>query len=141
MQLMPDRPFQGHPLQEFRSQHPQAPMIQTPPDRPVQQRAPAPPPPAPVQAEVEHPIPEPVPRQIHPPVLMFNSTPESELIEQEFQLNFLLDDIAAWGPEKVERVLRFTYPPFKWRVAVFDEFVNVIQCPTEEWLTLVVRKK
>lgn len=53
----------------------------------------------------------------------------------------LLDDIAAWGPEKVERIRRSSYPPFLWRVAVFDEFVYVIQCPSEEWLISATRRR
>lgn len=72
---------------------------------------------------------------------MFNSTPESEAINNELQLSLLLDDIAAWGPEKVERVLRDSYPPFQWRVAVFDEFVYVIQTPSEEWLLAATRRR
>ena len=72
---------------------------------------------------------------------MFHATPDSDLINRELQLSFLLDDIAAWGPEKVERVLRYSFPPFLWRVAVFDEFVYVIQTPSEDWLAAATRKK
>lgn len=72
---------------------------------------------------------------------MFHSSPESEAINRELQLSFLLDDIAAWGPKKVERVLRTSYPPFKWKVAVFDDFIYVIQTPSEEWLLAATRKR
>lgn len=72
---------------------------------------------------------------------MFNPTPESEAIDRELQLSFLLDDIAAWGPEKVERILRSCYPPFLWVVQVFDEFVYLIQAPSDDWVTSATRKK
>lgn len=72
---------------------------------------------------------------------MFNSTPESEAIDRELQLSFLIDDIAGWGPEKVERVLRFCYPPFLWVVQVFDEFVYLVQAPSDDWVASATRKK
>lgn len=66
---------------------------------------------------------------------------EAEQINRELHLSFLLDDIAGWGPEKVERVLRYSFPPYLWRVAVFDEFIYVIQTPSEDWLLAATRKR
>lgn len=80
-------------------------------------------------------------RDIRPPILMLNSTPESEAIQHELQLSFLLDDIAAWGPEKVERVLRYSFPPFLWTVRVYDEFTYLIQAPSADWLNAATRKR
>lgn len=143
-QVPPDRPFTGvrNPPPQAAPHLSQAPsgIAQTPPDRPVQrtQRAeqprerpvlPAPPP-----------TPPPV-RDIHPPILMLNSTPESEAILRELQMSFLLDDIAGWGPEKVERVLRYSFPPFLWVVRVYDEFTYLIQAPSDDWLIAATRRR
>lgn len=138
-QTMPDRPYNGPVTSDARTRPPNT-MLQTLPDRPVQRRVPVPPPKPPTPSETVPEMPLP-PRNIQPPVLMFHSSPESDQIDREFQLSFLLDDIAGWGPEKVEKALRFAFPPLLWKVAVFDEFIYIIQCPTEEWLTAAVKKK
>lgn len=141
---MPERmhspPFPAMAPQHNRAPPSGAPMAQVMPDRPIQPR-PRPPPPPMVPEPAPEPIPAQPPRIVHPPILMFNPSPESEAINRELHLSLLLDDIAAWGPEKVEKVLRQSYPPFKWRVAVFDEFIYVIQTPSEEWLLAATRKR
>lgn len=157
-QTPPEQPFLAQPRPSYHISH-QPPHIgrsqfpasvrppphqiiqQTPPDRPVQARsARTEVPRVPIPAPVTDPTP-PRQRNIRPPILMFNPTPESEAIDRELQLSFLLDDIAAWGPEKVERILRSCYPPFLWVVQVFDEFVYLIQAPSDDWVTSATRKK
>ncbi|KAF3327421.1 Cellular nucleic acid-binding protein [Carex littledalei] len=140
-QIPPDRPSQGSLPSVIHNPGPiQQPMQQVPPDRPLQprQRSAQPRPPPISEIQTEQPLP---PRIVQPPVLMFHSTQDSEAINRELQLSFLLDDIAAWGPDKIERFLRSSYPPFLWRVAVFDEFIYVIQAPSNEWLLAATRKK
>lgn len=72
---------------------------------------------------------------------MFHSSPNSDLIDREFQLSMMFDDIVGWGPEKVEKSLRFSFPPFLWKVAVLDEWIYVIECPSEDWLISATKKK
>lgn len=62
------------------------------------------------------------------PIVTLTPSAEADLIEQEFRLSFLLDDIAGWGPEKVERVLRrrFRRDDHRWIATVYAEFQYLI---------------
>ncbi|KAF3321595.1 Cellular nucleic acid-binding protein [Carex littledalei] len=76
------------------------------------------------------------------PIVTLTPTAESELIEQQFQLSFVLDDIAGWGPEKVEQVMqrRFRRADHRWIATVYEEFQYLIQAPTKVWLDSVASR-
>ncbi|KAF3340039.1 Cellular nucleic acid-binding protein [Carex littledalei] len=76
------------------------------------------------------------------PIVTLTPTAESELIEQQFQLSFILDDIAGWGPEKIEQVMqrRFRRADHRWIATVYEEFQYLIQAPTKVWLDSVASR-
>ncbi|KAF3336535.1 hypothetical protein FCM35_KLT19121 [Carex littledalei] len=76
------------------------------------------------------------------PIVTLTPTAESEFIEQQFQLSFILDDIAGWGPEKVEQVMqrRFRRADHRWIATVYEEFQYLIQAPTKVWLDSVASR-
>lgn len=67
------------------------------------------------------------------PVQIFTPSPMAEAAEQEFKQSFILDDVAAWGPDEMARVLHRLFDQYKWRVAVFDEFRYLIKAPSMAW--------
>ncbi|KAF3325408.1 hypothetical protein FCM35_KLT10479 [Carex littledalei] len=67
------------------------------------------------------------------PIQIFTPSPSVEAAEKDFKQSFILDDVAGWGPEQVERVLHRLFDQYKWRVAVFDEFRYLIKAPSMAW--------
>lgn len=76
------------------------------------------------------------PMAFRPPIVEFEATPRSQAVEARLLKSFVLDDIAAWGPEKIERQLQATFPHENhvWIAALFDDFKYLIQAPTTAWL-------
>lgn len=67
------------------------------------------------------------------PIVTLTPTAESKLIEKQFQLSFILDDIAGWGPTKVEQILqrRFKRADHRWVATLYAEFQYLIKAPTK----------
>ncbi|KAF3319911.1 hypothetical protein FCM35_KLT21825 [Carex littledalei] len=77
---------------------------------------------------------------IKPPLVVLEAKPWSQAIEANLMLNFVLDDIAAWGPEKVENVLRSKFDKHRWVASVFDEYKYLIKAPNPTWLESVASR-
>lgn len=52
------------------------------------------------------------------------ATPRSVAIEDNLLQSFVLDDIAAWGPLRVEQALKKLHD-YPWFVTIFDEFFQI----------------
>lgn len=74
------------------------------------------------------------------PILLFNPTPESEQMLQNFQKSFILSDIADWGVDRVESKLMSVFSNLSWRVTIFDEKKYLVQAPTLEWQQSMTRR-
>lgn len=72
--------------------------------------------------------------QYKTPIFTFARSATSIALENDFVKSFILDDIAGWGPERVERELKKFRPRYQWVVTVFDEFKYMIKAPTVEWM-------
>lgn len=70
------------------------------------------------------------------PIVAFEESPMSRAVEERLLKSFVLDDIAAWGPEKIERQLQAEFPHanHRWIASVFDDYKYLIQAPHAEWL-------
>lgn len=77
---------------------------------------------------------------IRNPILLFNSTPESEQLLQNFQKSFILSDVAGWGVDQVERTINRVFTNLTWRVTIFDDQKYLIQAPTVEWKESMTRR-
>lgn len=75
----------------------------------------------------------------HAPIQIFNSTADSALIERDLNQSFILDDVAAWGPGRIEQLLGQILDE-EWKVAVFDEWKYLIKAPTKEWQLSATRR-
>lgn len=74
------------------------------------------------------------------PITTLVATNRSIAVEAELMMNFVLDDIAAWGPEKVESILRKYFDQHNWVAVVFDEWKYLIKAPNREWLESILAR-
>lgn len=84
--------------------------------------------------------PSPSPMSIKPPLVVLEATPRSLAIENNLAMSFVLDDIAAWGPAKVEGVLCTKFNKHRWVASVFDEYKYLIKAPNPAWLESVASR-
>lgn len=55
-------------------------------------------------------------------------------------MSLVLDDIAGWGPERIERVLRKYFDGHNWVAVVFDEYKYLIKAPNRPWLESIAAR-
>lgn len=77
--------------------------------------------------------------KVRNPILMFNPTPDSKILLQNFQKSFILSDVANWGVDKVENTITKVFANIPWRVSIFDDNKYLIQAPTLAWQQSMTR--
>jgi len=76
---------------------------------------------------------------MHPPVPTFHASPDTEFLEAAFKRSFILLDEAQWGPEKVEHLMKLTFPLYP-EVRVLEEYKYIIESPSQTWLSSNLEK-
>lgn len=72
-----------------------------------------------------------------PPITLLTANRRSVAVENDLMLHIVLDDIAAWGPEQIEKVLRRCFNQHNWVASVFDEYKYLIKGPNKGWVDSV----
>lgn len=69
-------------------------------------------------------------------IVQLEATERSRAVEAILLQSFVLDDIAAWGPDCIERGLQREFPHHRhlWIASIFDDYKYLIQSPNSAWL-------